>query len=187
MRFKVDLAIQALSLLVFMFGAAGIAVATDPLAGDDDIRMDGPASSQILLNEVRMLRAEVIELRLDRYDERIEALGRELSGVEHEIAELEARRKEARHNLAEVNGMLTDPDLDEIGRDYLETTLEVLDVGKSGAFEDAQDRLESRERELVATLNSLKKDRKRLTAVLQALRDRHQGPLTALQRKRPGR
>jgi chaperonin cofactor prefoldin len=146
---------------------AAAAVVAAPVEDPADV---GPGAFLVLVDQVRLLRREVLELRLDRLDERIEGLERELAQVSSEMRRLDERYDARQQELVEMQGQLTDPELDDADREYLEAMVEVRDSEQSESHDDSAESVEQREDELTAQLNSLQKQRRRLSRTLDALR-----------------
>ena len=134
------------------------------------IEQVGPGAFLALLEEVRLLRMEVLELRRERSDERIAGLERELNQVADERVEVEEQYDIADMELTEAEGQLSDPDLGDADRAYLEATIRKRDSRQSHSLAASEDRLEAREDELFARLQNIRRERERMSAALAALR-----------------
>lgn len=140
------------------------------MSAGDVVAEVGPGAFLVLLNEVRMLRLEVLEQRLDRYEASIERLEQELGRLSVEMTQVDKQYEAAQREIVEAEARLADPELADADRDYLEAIREDLDDERSGNLVEAADRLEAREAELLARLRNLRTDRQRLILTLEALR-----------------
>ena len=160
------------SMIVFADDAPSANTTVSPACTDDDgvATEVGPGPFLELVDQVQLLRMELLELRLERYDERIESLERELEQASTETSRIEASRDATYQEFDETDDLLGDPELGQAERAYLETTREVLDSDRMRALDEAADSLEERENALEARRRTMEKSRKRLIAKLAALR-----------------
>ena len=122
-----------------------------------------------LVAEVKSLRLELLQHRLETYDQRIALLELGLEKVAIERSELDDKDVELDAQADEIEYLLQDPDLDSSERSYLEASREELDWRRTRTLDDATTTLDSEEDDLKARQKDLKKTRNQIAAHIRGL------------------
>lgn len=167
---KLDGPRKALLATACLLLAAGLAAAAEdagptaapPQTIDPDLLL-------ALVAEVKSLRIELLEHRLESYDERITLLEQGLEHVALERSAIENKHQTLDAEVDEIEFSLQDPDLDNGQRAYLEATREELDWQRSRTLDHETETLDEQEHDLKVRFRDLQKTRKRIALYIQGL------------------
>jgi len=146
------------------------------VAASDADTIDSAAQSNIdvdvllaLVAEVKSLRLELLEHRLETYEQRIAVLELGLEKVALERSEIDGKDAVLDDEIDEVEYLLQDSELESGERSYLEATREELDWKRSRTLDHETTRLDAEEDDLKTRHRALQKTRKQIAAHIQGL------------------
>ena len=122
-----------------------------------------------LVAEVKNLRLELLEHRLETYDQRIALLELGLEKVATERSGIDDKDAQMNAQADEIEFLLQDPDLDGGERSYLEASREELDSKRSRTLDNEIAALDNEEDDLESRYQELQKTRTQIAAHIRGL------------------